>query len=270
MSATTLAASRRPRAAQPRHLLTARKQERELLQRAFLEAPREGDRLRVLEAGCGQKWTVTVPGLELHLTGVDYDAEALRLRQEEQHDLDEGIHGDLRTVELPPEGFDVAYCAFVLEHVQGAELVLDRLLAAVRPGGRLVLLLPDGHSVVGWAAKTFPLRAAIFYKKHVEGFPMAGQPGHAPYPTVYEPVVSLDGLRDYADRRGLRIVEEYAIDYVLPNFGRFRGLAGAALRAARLVSGGRLAATHNNLGFVLEKPALASGQQGAVTDGAVA
>jgi 2-polyprenyl-3-methyl-5-hydroxy-6-metoxy-1,4-benzoquinol methylase len=122
----------------------------------------------------------------LRITGVDYDAEALQIRRERQQDLAEAIVGDLRTVELPAGHFDVAYCAFVLEHVEGAELVLDRLLAALRPGGRLIVLVPNARSVYGWAARTFPFWAAVAYKKYVEGFADAGKPGHAPYPVVYE------------------------------------------------------------------------------------
>lgn len=54
--------------------------------------------------------------------------------------------------------------------------------------------------------------------------------------------------------RGLRVFEEYGTDDVLPNSGRCRGLAGAALRSVQRLSGGRLTATHDHLGFVLEKP----------------
>jgi SAM-dependent methyltransferase len=249
---TTTATPRRE-ATEPRRLLTARRQERELLAAAVRDAAHPSGPLRVLEAGCGQKWPIQLPGVELHITGVDFDAEALRIRKERQQDLDEAIVGDLRTVELPAGYFDVAYCAFVLEHVEGAELVLDRLLASLRPGGRLIVLVPNARSVYGWAARSFPFWVAVAYKKYVEGFKDAGKPGHAPYPVVYEPVISLAGLRDWAARHGVRTVEEYGIDYVLGNFGRFRGLASAGMRAFVLAGGRRLTASHNNLGFVFEK-----------------
>lgn len=99
-----------------------------------------------------------------------------------------------------------------------------------------------------------PLRPAVLDNKHIEGFLHAGQPGHAPHPTVYDPVVSLDGVRRYARARGLRVVEEYGTDDVLPNSGRCRGRPGGALRSVQRLSGGRLTATHDHLGFVLEKP----------------
>lgn len=241
---------------EPRRILMTQQEERALLAQAFKDAaPSEGV-LRVLEAGCGQKWTVDVPDVKLHITGVDADPEALRMRREQQGDLDEGIHADLRSVELPKDAFDVAYCAFVLEHVEGAEQVLDRLTAAVRPGGRLILLLPNGHSIVGFAAKHFPFWVHIVYKKYIEGFKDAGKPGHAPYPTVYDPVVSLAGIREYARAHNLTIVEEYGIDYVLQNFGRYRGAVRMAFNGFATASRNRLSPTHNNLGFVLQRPSM--------------
>jgi SAM-dependent methyltransferase len=224
-----------------------------LLVAAMREAVPDSGPLRVLEAGCGQKWPLELPGVQLHITGVDYDAAALQLRCDQQKDLAVAIHGDLRTVDLPSNAFDVAYCAFVLEHVEGADLVLDRLLDAVRPGGRLIILVPDGQSVYGWAAKHFPLWVAVQYKKRIEGFKDAGKPGHAPYPTVYDPVVTLDGMREWAESRRVRIVEEYGIDYALNNFGRFQGAVRAGMNAFVVGSRRRLTASHNNLGFVLEK-----------------
>src|ERR1700742_554140 len=51
--------------------------------------------------------------------------------------------GDLRSVSLPPRSFDVVYSAFLLEHIENAALVLDRFVAALRPGGLLLLRLRD-------------------------------------------------------------------------------------------------------------------------------
>jgi SAM-dependent methyltransferase len=212
--------------------------------------------LRVLEAGCGQSWPIRMPALHLQITGIDLDAEALRIRQERHTDLDEAIVGDLRNVSLPANAFDVAYCAFVLEHVAGAEVVLDALVAAVRPGGRVVILVPNGKSVYGFMSRHAPLRAAVLYKKHIEGLKDAGKPGHAPYTTVYDPVVTLGGMRDYARRAGLTIIEEYGIDYTIYSFAPTRRVLRWGLRVIAAGSRGRLTASHNNLGFVLERPAM--------------
>ena len=56
-----------------------------------------------LEAGCGQRWGVDLSDCHIHLTGVDVDAAALKIRIAKHDDLDEAIVGDLFTIDLPPE-----------------------------------------------------------------------------------------------------------------------------------------------------------------------
>jgi len=240
------------RDAGPLTILSTGPEERALLSRSIAGVAARP--VRVLEAGCGQQWPIDVEGVELHITGVDTDAEAMRIRAAEHGDIDEEIVADLRTVELPEASFDVVYCSFVLEHVHGAEAVLDRLVAATKPGGRLIIRIPDGSTVFGFMAKHSPFRVHVLYKKYVEGFKDAGKPGHAPYPTVYDEVVSRQGMHEYAARKGLEVVEEYGRDNYLNVFGKLKFLAGAMVRLVAAVSMGRLSATHNNIGLVLSRP----------------
>src|SRR5262245_18170811 len=106
-----------------------------LLQRelaaAIAETARNGV-VQVLEAGRGRRWDIDVPGVTLTITGVDLDADAMQARLEREGDLAQYIVGDLRTVTLPEKTFDVAYCSYLLEHISGAEDVLDRLVASLR------------------------------------------------------------------------------------------------------------------------------------------
>jgi SAM-dependent methyltransferase len=209
--------------------------------------------VRLLEAGCGQRWDIDVPDVTLRITGVDLDADAMQLRLERVGDLEDWIVGDLRTVELPAGQFDVVYCSYLLEHIEGAEAVLDRLIAALRPGGRLVVRVPDGNSVYGWAAKHAPFRLQVAYKRWIEGYPDAGKPGHAPYPVVYDSVVCLQGMREYARTRGLQTVEEVGSNtYVAGTFKAAAPAVQTLLNAVAAASRGRLTATHNNLALVFE------------------
>lgn len=231
-------------------IFTDFRSEHAFLGRLIADAGSSPGQVSVLEAGCGQRWPIDVPGATLDITGVDLDREAMRIRLEESGDLDRAIVGDLRTVELPAAAFDVAYCSFVLEHVEGAELVLDRLRAATRPAGLVIIRVPDRDTVYGFAVRHSPHRLHVLYKRHVEGFPDAGQPGHAPYPVVYEQVVSLPGLREYAVRHGLEVVEAYGSSAYLNVFGRLRPLVQLLISAIGRLSLGRLHSAHNNLGVV--------------------
>jgi SAM-dependent methyltransferase len=240
---------------EPRRLLTSYAAENDLLAEVVLGPGRRDGPVRILEAGCGKRWVLTPRTDQVHITGIDLDAVALRLRREVYGDLDEEILGDLRTVVLPSDWFDVVYCSYVLEHVAGAEAVLDRFVAALRPGGRLIVRVPDGDSVYGFLTKHSPHRAHVWYKRYVEHNADAGKPGHAPYPTVYDEVVTLRGLRAWAGRRRLHVLHEYGTNQYLRYFGRLRPVAAAAVRAIAACSTGRLSASHNNICLVFQKPA---------------
>lgn len=222
---------------------------------AIRGSQQENRPVRVLEAGCGRNWPFHITDVEMHITGIDLDADALRLRREVAADLDVGIVGDLRTVALQSEAFDAAYCSYVLEHVEGAEAALDNIACALRPGGRLLIRIPDGDSCFGWLAKRTPHKSHVWYRRYVQRKPHAGEPGHAPYPTVYDPVVSVRGMRRWADTRGFKIVDEFCVNSYLDVFGRARPIAQLLVAAMAKASRGRLSGTHNNLGFVMEKPA---------------
>src|SRR5262245_44434870 len=120
--------------------------------------------VRVLEAGCGKRWHLDTAPVPLEITGVDIDAGAIRVRREQHGDIDHEIVGDLRTVELPRGAFDVAYSSYMLEHVRGAEAVLDRLADSLVPGGALIIRIPDGKSVYGFCVRRSPHRLHVLYK----------------------------------------------------------------------------------------------------------
>ena len=75
--------------------------------------------LNILEAGCGNMWGLDMEGAQYTLTGVDLDKDALEIRMKQQMDLDIGILGDLRYVNLEENKYDVIYNSYVLEHIKG-------------------------------------------------------------------------------------------------------------------------------------------------------
>ncbi|HXS27037.1 MAG TPA: class I SAM-dependent methyltransferase [Steroidobacteraceae bacterium] len=193
--------------------------------------------LRILEAGCGRHWGLDL-SIPYSLTGIDLDRDALAART----DLDQAIVGDLTKAEFPPGSFDVIYCAFVLEHVKGAEQVLERFLRWLAPGGLLVIKVPDRDSAYGFLARVTPFWVHVLTYRWLLGYPEAATPGHGPYPTEYDAVISERGLARFCAAHGLG---EPQVGRLCSYAGRRLVTAGAFLIHA--LSAGRLAWRHNNL-----------------------
>jgi SAM-dependent methyltransferase len=216
-------------------------------------------KLRILEAGCGRRWYLDLAGIDFHLAGVDLNADSMSLRIEKVGDLDEAIVGDLREVTLQPEFYDVIYCSFLLEHVAGAEQVLDRLLATLKPGGMLLLRIPDGDSVYGFLARNSPHWLHVQYKRRIQRKKLAGTPGHGPFPTVYDQVISWQGITAYCAQHGAEITDAYSSNFHLDHFRHLSAIADHGLQWAAKASRGRLTADHSNLALVIRKALPAAG-----------
>jgi SAM-dependent methyltransferase len=156
--------------------------------------------------------------------------------------------GDLRSVPLPPRSFDIVYCGFLLEHIQNAALVLDRFVAALRPGGLLLLRVRDRDCAAAVLDRKVPepLRRALWARLH------PGEPG--PFPAVYEPLASARGLQAYAAAHGLVIARREAGRSVPAAPAR---LSAAVQAARKLVAGltrDRCTDAHDELLYVIRKP----------------
>jgi SAM-dependent methyltransferase len=210
--------------------------------------------LRVLEAGCGREWYLRTHGLPIEITGVDLDGHALDYRQNVRKDLHRAIPGDLRTVELPAAHYDVVYSSFVLEHIEGAERALDNMVTALKPGGLLIVRVPDLGGFQTFMARLLPHWAAVLYYRHGWKIEKAGQPGFAPYPTHYDPVISSQGFEDYCRRAGLSIVDEIGVgSYADRGTGSLSRLVPLAARAAAVASLGKVHDRYVDLTFVARK-----------------
>jgi SAM-dependent methyltransferase len=210
--------------------------------------------VRILEAGCGTQWPLKLTGVDYSLTGLDLDRNALDIRMRTHGDLDETIHGDLRTAEFQPESFDVIYNAFVLEHVDGAEGVMDNFMAWLKPGGLLVLRIPNRDSVFGFVTRSLPFWCHVLFTKYVERIPNAGKPGHDPYPTYYDAIVSRKGMNAYCRKRGLDVELEMASSN-WGHLGRLKDVLFAFMRIVEYASLGRLSTEQSGLTYIIRKPA---------------
>lgn len=234
----------------PLMLLDSYHYEDALLESAVKELFDGQSELNILEAGCGPNWVLKLHGVNYKLTGVDLDQHALDRRQRVTKDLDEAIIDDLRHVDFRDRKFDVIYNAFVLEHVENAELVLANFSRWLKPGGLLILKLPDRDAVFGFLTRMTPFWFHVLYHKYVLRRKGAGEPGCGPYPTHYDAIVSRRGIHRFCETHRFSIANEHGLcTYVMEN----RRLVTAIAIAVSMLSLGTLPWRHNNLTYVLKK-----------------
>jgi SAM-dependent methyltransferase len=226
----------------------------QLFTRAALDyaVHRPGHTLALLQAGCttadGEPdlGRLRVTGSDISLSLVDDDSRTARAVVAAHQGLAPSMLADLRTVPLPPRSFDIVHCALLLERISNAELVLDRFVEALKPGGLLLLQTGDRDCAAGFLDRVLPrpLRAMVWRSLRPD------VPG--PYRAVYEHVVSARGIHHYVLQRGLVIAQRQARDLLT---GRRRPPGVRALRGlVSWLSRGRLTSGHDELRYVIRKP----------------
>jgi SAM-dependent methyltransferase len=214
-------------------------------------AHRPGQSLALLQAGCTtagddlDTGRLRAAGCDVAVSLIDDDNPATRATVGAHQELGACTLGDLRMAPLAPRSVDIVHCARLLERISHAELVLDRLVEALKPNGLLLLQTGDRDCATGFLDRVLPrpLRALIWRSQK------PGEPG--PYPAVYERLVSHRGIESYALQRGLVIAQRQALS--LPAGRGWAGLLLASRLVARL-SRGRLTSAHDELRYVIRKP----------------
>ncbi|MEO3888004.1 methyltransferase type 12 [Nonomuraea sp. B5E05] len=203
-------------------------------------------RLDVLVAGCAQDGPLVLEHIETKATGADEDHPVIRRILEERGDLAAWSLGDLRCVPMPPRSYDVVQVSFLLERVRHAELVFDRLLQSLRPGGLVLLRMRDRGSAYGLLDRMTPswLRGLLWRSLVPPGWP-------GPLPTVYEPLTSSDGLHAFCLSRGLMITDEVR---TISGPARSRRIGAAAITAISRLTNDRYPASHDEITMVIRKP----------------
>ncbi|TMR01696.1 class I SAM-dependent methyltransferase [Actinomadura soli] len=240
-------------------------------------------RIHILEAGCGWGTGLDLGDREHHVTGVDLESPELRAYTCDRLDLDAWHLGDLRTVPLPPRAFDIVHASYLIERVPHAELVLDRFVAALKPGGLLLVRLRDRNTAFGFLDRTLPNWMHIGGRRRrvrpgrgprgaharVPDAPVpetagtgpetaatrtAGNGRTSPPPAIYDRVASRSGMQWYCVMRGLVIAEEYTSRQAVRALGAGTGLAELLCRLVSVITRGRLPADHSEVTLVIRKP----------------
>jgi SAM-dependent methyltransferase len=223
-------------------------------QAAIDEHIAEIDTVKVLEAGCGSLSRVNL-GDHKYVVGLDIDAPML----ENNLVLDEKILGDVETYEFPPDSFDLIVCWYVFEHLPHPEQAMARFAHAIRPGGLIVLALPNVMSLKGLITKYTPFRFHVWFRRNMLGVKKAGTPGHGPFPTFLPYSISPAGMRDLAARNGLEVAylgmfEDNQQVRMRKKFHLMGGAWTFVQRAVRLLTGGRLESANTECVVVLRSP----------------
>lgn len=108
-------------------------------------------RIKILEAGCGSDSQIQFPAA-VYAVGIDISRDEL----EKNVSLQEKILGDIQDYPLPEGKFDAVVCWMVLEHLPRPKDALANLFRCVKPGGLLILGVPNLASIKGIATKLTP------------------------------------------------------------------------------------------------------------------
>ena len=214
-----------------------------------------GRPVSLLQAGCLAPLPelgiaeLTQGGFEISVSVVDDDNPVARQAlREARSSYDVVITGDLRSAPIPQRTYDVVYCALLLERVRHVELVLDRLVSALKPGGLLLLRTGDRRTASALLDRRLPgpARRAVWSRFR------PGVPG--PFPPVYEKAVCDEGIASYALLRGLVIAtrgsELSRPDHPAGLSSSMRIICAAIAWLTR----GRLTDRHDELVYVIRKP----------------
>ncbi len=211
--------------------------------------------VNLLQAGClaplGELGIAQLAenGFEISVTVVDADHPLARKVLRDAGDAYDGVlTGDLRTVPIAQRTYDVVYCALLIERVQHVELVLDRLVSALKPGGLLLLRTGDRYSAAVLLDRLLPppVRNAVWSRLH------PGLPGRVP--AVFEKPVCEQGIASYAQMRGLVIAARRA-ELTLPEQpARLSSSVRITCAAISRLTRGRFQDGHDELLYVIRKP----------------
>lgn len=186
--------------------------------------------LTVVEVGCGQQTNVVFEGAT-RVIGVDVDQPALVANTT----VTDPVILSANELELAPESVDAISSIFTLEHVEEPDVVFGMLARALRPGGVLVIAVPQVRSPKAIITKFTPQSFhEWFYRRALGRDP--GAHG-TPFDTVLDPAIAPERLRRLATALGLDVIAEESFEDNKQRQVRTKvHLNGRAWAAARAIS----------------------------------
>lgn len=168
---------------------------------AIAAAVRPGD--RVLDAGCGPGlFSFEAAGRGATVDAIDGSAAMIEICRRKQDDLGENaitfrtaLLDDLRS--WPAASYDVVMSSSVLEYLPDLETELRSLVRLLKPGGRILVSMPNASSVYRWGERV--------------AFRLTGRPRYYAYVKRLATVDEMDGLL-----AGMGVTMDRAVYYAAP------------------------------------------------------
>jgi len=184
------------------------------------------------------------PGLVINR--VDDDNPIVREVAAGRPELTSVAFAELRTLTLAPRSVDLIQCSMLLHRIRNAELVLDRLVGGLRPGGLLLLRTADRDTAAGVLDRKLPQ----FARDYAWQAAHPGEPG--PFPAYYEAIASGRGIESFVVRHGLAIAHRQA--YSAERDSNNPQPLVTAQRMVRRLSRASRRAPYDELRYVIRKP----------------
>lgn len=213
--------------------------------------PRDDRRPLIVEAGCGARSHLTYPPCA-DVVGLDVSRPQLR----RNHEVRWRVEADVTRLPVPSGFAEAAVSWDVLEHVPSPDAALTELARVVRPGGLVVLGLPNAVSLKGIVTRLTPWWVHVWVYRRVLGDPAAGTETSDQFPTTLRMLLRSAGIRRLADRLSLDVLLLEVYEGPVPLHFRRRHRVGHVVLSAigiasRVLSLGRYDATASDMVVVL-------------------
>lgn len=120
---------------------------------------------KILDMGCGEGTRLNyLAGKSKKGTGIDISETAVKKAKERYPKLN-FIKSDLEKIPFKSSSFDLAYSAYVLEHLENPEKVINEAVRVIKKGGRIVFIAPN----YGSPNRCSPPFKSSRFKKFIKG-----------------------------------------------------------------------------------------------------